>query len=57
MLAAGAATATTLLAMGEITAGLAASQQAARDVFEARYSAFAGPLGQQHMTVLLQGRR
>jgi CHAD domain-containing protein len=57
MLAAGTAPAATLLAMGEITAGLAASQQAARDVFEKRYAAFAGREGQRHMTVLLQGRR
>ncbi len=45
----------TLLAMGEVTAGLAASQQAARAVFETRFASFAGPGGQQHMSVLLAG--
>jgi hypothetical protein len=53
MLAAGAAPATTLLAMGEVTAVLAARQQAARDVFEKRYAGFAGPEGQRHMAALL----
>jgi CHAD domain-containing protein len=57
MLAAGAGPATTLLAMGEVTAGLATRQQAARDVFEKRYAGFAGPEGQRHMAVLLESRR
>jgi len=55
MLAAGAAPAATLLAMGEITAGLAVCQQAARDAFEKRYAGFAGQEGQRHMTALLGG--
>jgi CHAD domain-containing protein len=55
MEAAGAAPVATLLAMGEVTAGLAARQQAARDVFEKRYAGFAGPEGQRHMAVLLGG--
>jgi CHAD domain-containing protein len=53
MQAAGAAPAATLLAMGEVTAGLAVRQQAARDAFEKRYAGFAGPEGQRHMTALL----
>jgi len=55
MLAAGAAPAPALLAMGEVTAGLAVCQQAARDAFEKRYAGFAGPEGQRHMTALLGG--
>jgi len=55
MLAAGAAPAPALLAMGEVTAGLAVRQQAARDAFEKRYAGFAGPEGQRHMTALLGG--
>jgi CHAD domain-containing protein len=43
----------TLLAMGELTAGLAVSQQAARAAFDARFAQFAGPDGQRHMAVLL----
>ncbi|HTU76411.1 MAG TPA: CHAD domain-containing protein [Trebonia sp.] len=46
----------TLLAMGELTAGLAASQQAARAAFEARFASFAGPQAQGHMAVLLEAR-
>jgi hypothetical protein len=53
MLTAGAAPAGTLLAMGELTAGLAASQRAARDIFEQRFAGFAGPEGQRRMAVLL----
>jgi len=45
----------TLLAMGELTAGLAASQQAARAAFESRFAGFAGAGGQRHMAVLLAG--
>jgi CHAD domain-containing protein len=47
----------TLLAMGELTAGLASSQQAARAVFESRFAAFAGPDGQRHMAMLLGGKK
>jgi CHAD domain-containing protein len=45
----------TLLAMGELTAGLAASQQAARTAFETRFAQFASPAGERHMAVLLVG--
>lgn len=55
MLAAGEAPAVTLLAMGEVTAGLAALQQAARADFERRFAAFAGSGGQRRMSVLLGG--
>jgi len=47
----------TLLAMGELTAGLAESQQAARAVFESRFAVFAGPDGQRHMAMLLGGNK
>ena len=53
MLAEGAAPAATLLAMGEITAGIALRQRAARADFEQRFAAFAGPAGQRRMSVLL----
>jgi CHAD domain-containing protein len=56
MLAAGEAPAVTLLAMGEITAGLAARQRAARADFERRFAAFAGMEGQRRMSELLRGR-
>jgi CHAD domain-containing protein len=55
MLAAGEASAATLLAMGEITAGLAARQAGARADFERRFAAFAGPEGQRRMSELLGG--
>ena len=55
MQAAGAAPAVTLLAMGEITAGLAAAQADARADFERRFAAFAGADGQKRMSVLLRG--
>jgi CHAD domain-containing protein len=55
MQAAGEAPAPTLLAMGEITAGLAARQAAARAAFERRFAAFAGPDGQRRMSVLVGG--
>jgi CHAD domain-containing protein len=55
MLAAGEAPAVTLLAMGEVTAGLAARQLAARAEFERRFAAFAGPDGQRRMSLLLRG--
>ena len=56
MLAAGEAPAVTLLAMGEVTAGLAASQRAARADFERRFAAFGGIEGQRRMSALLRGR-
>jgi CHAD domain-containing protein len=55
MLAANEAPAVTLLAMGEVTAGLAARQAAAQADFERRFAAFAGPDGQRRMSVLLRG--
>jgi len=55
MLAANEAPAVTLLAMGEVTAGLAARQQAARADFERRFAAFGGPDGQRRMSLLLRG--
>jgi CHAD domain-containing protein len=55
MLAAGEAPAVTLLAMGEVTAGLAARQRAARAGFERRFSAFADIDGQRRMALLLRG--
>jgi hypothetical protein len=54
MLAANEAPAVTLLAMGEVTAGLAARQQQARANFERRFAAFAGTDGQRRMTLLLR---
>jgi len=56
MLAAREAPAVTLLAMGEITAGLAARQRAARADFERRFAAFADIDGQRRMSALLRGR-
>jgi len=56
MLAAGEAPAVTLLAMGEVTAGLAARQRAARANFERRFAAFADTDGQRRMSALLRGR-
>jgi CHAD domain-containing protein len=56
MLAAGEAPAVTLLAMGEITAGLAGRQRAARADFERRFAAFADVEGQRRMSALLRGR-
>jgi CHAD domain-containing protein len=55
MLAANEAPAVTLLAMGEITAGLAARQLAARADFERRFAAFAAADGQRRMSGLLRG--
>ncbi|HEX8007821.1 MAG TPA: CHAD domain-containing protein, partial [Trebonia sp.] len=55
MLAADAAPAVTLLAMGEITSGIAARQAAARADFERRFAAFAGTGGQRRMAALLRG--
>ena len=56
MLAAREAPAVTLLAMGEVTAGLATRQRAARADFERRFSAFADVDGQRRMSALLRGR-
>ena len=56
MLAAREAPAVTLLAMGEITAGLAARQRSARADFERRFAAFAGAEGQRRVSALLRGR-
>ncbi|HEX4291573.1 MAG TPA: CHAD domain-containing protein [Trebonia sp.] len=56
MLEAREAPAVTLLAMGEVTAGLAARQRAARADFERRFAAFADVDGQRRMSALLRGR-
>jgi CHAD domain-containing protein len=53
MLAERAAPAATLLAMGELAAGLAASQAEARADFARRFARFAGPAGQQRFRTLL----
>ena len=55
MLAAGAAPAATLLAMGEIAANLVDSQVRARDDFARRFARFAGPAGQERVAILLAG--
>jgi CHAD domain-containing protein len=55
MLSADEAPAVTLLAMGEVTAWLAARQQAAREDFQRRFAAFAGVDGQRRMAALLRG--
>ena len=55
MLASCEAPAVTLLAMGEITAGLAVRQRAARADFERRFAAFAGIDGQRRVSALLRG--
>lgn len=57
MLAAGEAPAATLLAMGEVTAGLVVRQRAARAAFERRFAALADVEGQRRMSALLRGRR
>ena len=57
MLAAGEAPAVTLLAMGEVTAGLVSRQRAARADFGRRFAAFAGIDGQRRMSALLRGSR
>jgi CHAD domain-containing protein len=57
MLAAGEAPAETLLAMGEVTAGLVVRQRAARADFERRFAAFADVDGQRRMSALLRGRQ
>jgi CHAD domain-containing protein len=48
--------AVTLLAMGEVTAGLAVRQRAARADFERRFAAFADAAGQRRMAALLSGQ-
>jgi CHAD domain-containing protein len=53
MLTANEAPVVTLLAMGEVTGGLAARQLAARADFERRFAAFAGHDGQRRMSALL----
>ena len=52
-----AAPAATLLAMGEIAARLAVSQQRARADFDRRFASFAGPVGQQRIRELLSQDR
>jgi CHAD domain-containing protein len=54
MLAARSAPAATLLAMGEIAAGLARRQRRARADFDSRFAAFAGPASQARLTALTQ---
>ena len=56
MLAAREAPAVTLLAMGEVTAGLALRQRAAREDFGRRFAAFAGIDGQRRISALLRGK-
>ncbi len=56
MLAERVAPAATLLAMGEIAAKLTLSQSEARADFARRFARFAGPAGQEHIRVLLEGR-
>jgi CHAD domain-containing protein len=56
MLAAHEAPAVTLLAMGEVTAGLVVRQRAARADFERRFTAFADVEGRRRMSALLRGR-
>ena len=53
MVAEHAASAATLLAMGELAARLAVSQAEARADFSRRFARFAGPAGQQRVRVLL----
>jgi CHAD domain-containing protein len=56
MLAGRSAPAETLLAMGEIAAGLALRQRRARSEFDGRFAAFAGPESQARLTALAGGR-
>ncbi|HVT66795.1 MAG TPA: CHAD domain-containing protein, partial [Trebonia sp.] len=55
MQAEAAAPSATLLAMGELTAGLADAQAAARADFERRFTAFAGAEGRRRMSLLPRG--
>jgi CHAD domain-containing protein len=52
MMADRSAPAATLLAMGEIAAGLALRQQRARAQFDSRFAAFASPLSQDRLSAL-----
>jgi CHAD domain-containing protein len=54
MLAERSAPAETLLAMGEIAAGLAVRQQQARGRFDGRFAAFAGPASRARLSALAQ---
>ncbi|HXW44399.1 MAG TPA: CHAD domain-containing protein [Streptosporangiaceae bacterium] len=54
MVAQHSAPAQTLLAMGEIAAGLALRQRRARSEFDGRFAAFARPASQQRLTALTQ---
>jgi CHAD domain-containing protein len=54
MLADHSAPAPTLLAMGEIAAGLARRQRKARNEFDGRFAAFASPASQQRLTDLVK---
>jgi CHAD domain-containing protein len=54
MLAERSAPAATLLAMGEIAAGLARRQRRARSDFDSRFAAFAGRASQERLTALTQ---
>jgi CHAD domain-containing protein len=54
MLADHSAPAPTLLAMGEIAAGLARRQRKARNEFDGRFAAFASPASQQRLTDLVR---
>jgi CHAD domain-containing protein len=52
MLADRSAPAATLLAMGEVAAGLAQRQRKARNEFDGRFAAFASPASQQRLAAL-----
>ena len=52
MMAQRSAPAQTLLAMGEIAAGLAVRQRRARSDFDGRFAAFASPASQERLTAL-----
>jgi CHAD domain-containing protein len=52
MLADRSAPAATLLAMGEVAAGLAQRQRKARNEFDGRFAAFASPVSQQRLAAL-----
>lgn len=54
MLTERSAPAATLLAMGEIAAGLARRQQRARTEFDGRFAAFAGPVSQARLAALTE---
>jgi hypothetical protein len=52
MMAERTAPAETLLAMGEITAGLAEAQETARARFDGKFADFAGPASRRRMAAL-----